>query len=312
MTSPEELAFPKTWSDEELEADSAKSSSLFRDERLAASKAWEPHYQAARVKFEGLFAKLDDLDPTKITDAALAAAFGEKFGEPLRYLSGPPISDDDLIVLSQVASIAPAVLKKNLVAVRQVFSVIEQTIDRHRFPWVSQKRAPTAVEKENALVASAVLLASQRLATERRNDAKAAQEAMVKDYLETLGFKSVPAKAITTLMHGPQTMEYCGECMLGDRKADIVVRLHDTRLLAIECKVSNSSTNSVKRLNNDAAVKADRWIKEFGTRQVVPSAMLSGVFKVLNLKQAQERGLSLFWAHDLGRLGDFINATEKR
>ncbi len=303
-------ATPPKWSRENLTFDATKAASLFRDERLAATKAWEPHYVAARKKFEGLFAKLDNLDPSKITDAALADAFGEKFGEALRYLSGPPVSDDDLLVLSEVTSVAPGVLKKNLSEVRKVYSVIEKTIDRYRFPWVAEKRAPTEAERESALVASAVLLAAQRLATERRNDAKVQQEEQVKVYLTKLGFAEVPAKPISTLVNGPQAMQFCGECQLGARKADIVVRLHDTRLLPIECKVSNSSTNSVKRLNNDAAVKAEYWLKQFGMLQVVPSAMLSGVFKVLNLEQAQDRGLALFWAHDLQKLGEFIKATE--
>ena len=94
--------------------------------------------------------------------------------------------------------------------------------------------------------------------------------------------------------------------MFGDRKADLVVRLYDGRLMPIECKVSNSATNSVKRLNNDAAVKAEAWLKQFGTLQTVPTAVLSGVFKRHNLVQAQEAGLTIYWAHDLQPLGDFI------
>ena len=116
--------------------------------------------------------------------------------------------------------------------------------------------------------------------------------------------------AINTIVKGPQSMQFCAECQLGERKADVVVRLHDTRLMAIECKVSNSATNSVKRLNNDAAVKAEYWIKQFGMAQVVPAAALAGVFKVLNLEQAQTRGLSLFWSHDLEKLGAFIESTK--
>ena len=46
--------------------------------------------------------------------------------------------------------------------------------------------------------------------------------------------------------------------MLGTRKADVLVGLHDRRLMPIEAKVSNSFTNSIKRLNNDAAVKAGK------------------------------------------------------
>jgi hypothetical protein len=79
--------------------------------------------------------------------------------------------------------------------------------------------------------------------------------------------------------------------------------------MPLECKVTNSSTNSIKRLNNDAAVKADIWLKEFGTAQTVPAAMLSGVFKLHNLVDAQ-RHLTLFWAHDLAAFVDWIKQTE--
>jgi hypothetical protein len=79
--------------------------------------------------------------------------------------------------------------------------------------------------------------------------------------------------------------------------------------MAIECKVSNSSTNSIKRLNNDTAVKASTWLKEFGTNQVVPAGVISGVFKLNKLKQAQGAGLSLFWAEQLGVMLDWIEST---
>ena len=99
------------------------------------------------------------------------------------------------------------------------------------------------------------------------------------------------------------------ETKLGSRKADLLVGLWDSRTMPIECKVSNSFTNSIKRLNNDAAVKAQIWKEDFGVLQVVPSAVLTGVYKLKNLKQAQSRGLTLFWEHDLGSLTDWIERT---
>jgi hypothetical protein len=66
---------------------------------------------------------------------------------------------------------------------------------------------------------------------------------------------------------------------------------------------------SVKRLNNDAAAKAEAWRKDFGETQVVPTAVLGGVYKLHNLVDAQNRGLALFWAHDLTSLLDFIDKT---
>ena len=298
------------WTSAELAEDAAISAAQFRAERLAVTDSWVTHYTRACGKFELLFKKLSDLNPGAITDNSLADAYGIGLGEALRYLASPPISDDDLQVIADVDSIAPGILKKDPEALRKVFRVIERVIDPYRFPWMKAGAAPTAQQREAALLASSVLLAAQRIATERRNEGKENQETMVKNYLRKLGFTETPAVAINTIVKGPQSMQFCAECQLGERKADVVVRLHDTRLMAIECKVSNSATNSVKRLNNDAAVKAEYWIKQFGMAQVVPAAALAGVFKVLNLEQAQTRGLSLFWSHDLEKLGAFIESTK--
>lgn len=300
---------PRRWAIEELAADAVVSANSFRAERLGNSDAWATQYQAAHEKFKLLFEKLGNMGSVRITDGQLVEAYGIKLGEALRYLAGPPISDDDLRVIADVESLAPGVLKKHPAELRKVYQVIERIIDPFRFPWVATGNAPTEQQLQTALIASSVLLATQRLATERRRDGKEGQETRVKDYLRDMGFAEVAATAIRTLVKGPQAMQFSAECQLGDRKADVVVRLHDTRLMAIECKVSNSATNSVKRLNNDAAVKADYWLKQFGTAQVVPVAMLSGVFKVLNLEQAQSRGLALFWSHDLSKLGEFMETT---
>ena len=81
--------------------------------------------------------------------------------------------------------------------------------------------------------------------------------------------------------------------------------------MPMECKVSNSFTNSVKRLNNDVAVKAGQWLHDFGAVQTVPTALLAGVFKLANLEQAQQRGLSIFWSHDLDALVAFVEATRR-
>ena len=47
-----------------------------------------------------------------------------------------------------------------------------------------------------------------------------------------------------------------------------MIGLWDGRKMPLECTVSNSELNSIKRLNNDAAVKAVEWVKEFGARGV--------------------------------------------
>ena len=153
-------------------------------------------------------------------------------------------------------------------------------------------------------------MATQQVGTDRRNVSKELQEQSVFTELERNDFKRVPQRTIETLVDAPGSGEFCSESNLGGRKADVVVRMWDGRVLAVECKVSNSSVNSIKRLNNDAAAKAEDWLKKFGTRQIVPAAVLSGVFKIPHLLSAQERGLTLFRAHKLENLSAWIAATK--
>jgi hypothetical protein len=107
----------------------------------------------------------------------------------------------------------------------------------------------------------------------------------------------------------PGAGEFCRETRVGRRKADILIGLWDDRKMPCECKESNSATNSSKRLNNDASVKARTWIAEFRTRSVVPAAVLSGVYKLSHLESAQASGLTILWAHDLDALTDSIETT---
>jgi hypothetical protein len=161
---------PARWTTEDLTDDAAISAAEFRADRLAISSAWESHYKRARKKFDLLLKNLNDLDPGAITDANLANAYGLGLGDAIRYLAGPPISDDDLQVIAEVDSLAPGVLKKKPELLRKAFGVIERVIDPYRFPWVKSGKKPTKPQRDAALLASSVLLAAQSIATERRND----------------------------------------------------------------------------------------------------------------------------------------------
>ena len=156
-------SFPPRWTVEELAEAAAISAAQFRSERLAITDSWATHYKQARGKFQLLFEKLNDLNPGAIGDTDLADAYSLGLGVALRYLAGPPISDDDLQVIADVESIAPGALKKNPEALRRVFEVIERVIDPYRFPWVSAGTPPNARQREAALPASSVLLAAQRI-----------------------------------------------------------------------------------------------------------------------------------------------------
>jgi len=227
-----------------------------------------------------------------------------------RYLAGPPVSADDLRVLAD-ARLTPASIRADPGSALRAVETILRGLDRERFAWVAEHRQPSAEERRIAVVATAALIASQRVRTGRQTDAPQRQEALVKSWLADAGFVEEPPRPIPTVFAAPNVGRFTGECVVGaSRKADIVVRMWDGRIMPIECKVSNSELNSIKRLTNDAAVKARVWIDDLGRNNVVPVAVLSGVFGLRHLVEAQDRGLTLFWAHSLQELISFISTTE--
>ena len=95
---------------------------------------------------------------------------------------------------------------------------------------------------------------------------------------------------------------------LGEPLARYLAAFDDGRLLAIECKGSNSEINSRKRLNKEAAQNARAWLSGFGG-QVVPTVALQGVFKDRQVIEAQDTPMFNFWAHRLDDLCHFIRAA---
>jgi hypothetical protein len=118
-------------------------------------------------------------------------------------------------------------------------------------------------------------------------------------------FRKVPRRPIT-IVGGLAPGEYCREAAVVGVKCDVPVGLLDGRFLLIECKVSNSAVNSVKRLNRETVGKARQWRQAFGDR-AIPAAVLAGVFKLPNLTDAQNAGVALFWEHDLEPLASFLS-----
>ncbi|MCY3972054.1 MAG: XamI family restriction endonuclease [Acidobacteria bacterium] len=298
---------PPRWTSAQLDEARQLSIDRFREERLD-----EPLEMYLEI-FDEYQGHLDDLlestvDLTDLEQSALDILSDKDLLWAFRFLAGPPISADDLKTLAE-ASLAPTRLRRDPEMVRRILEVVRMGLDRRRFPWIAEGREPSEAERQAAVLASAALIATSRTQASRRNREKTAQEDTVKNTLAP-DLREVPARTINTLDDAPEVGQFCGESLLSNRKADIVVRLWDRRILAIECKVSNSAVNSIKRLKNDAAAKAEAWKKDLGDRHIVPAAVLSGVYDLHILEDAQARGLSLFWAHALAELTDWIASTK--
>ena len=119
------------------------------------------------------------------------------------YLAGPPISADDLEVLAEVDTLAPSRLAADTAGAESVRATICQAVDAARFPWISEGREAEPGELEIAIKASAALMTAQRISTDRRNEGKAAQEALVQETLRGIGFDQVATRTIRVLADGP-------------------------------------------------------------------------------------------------------------
>lgn len=300
-------ARPPRWDDQRFERDRQFAIQQFRKIRMREPlEQYLATFVQHRLAVETLLEVTEDL--FRLSELATEVLTDPVRLQAVRYLAGPAISQDDLKVLAE-ASLAPGRLRADEEMARRVIDTVLLGLDRSRFPWIAEGRQPTEAERQAAIVATAALMAGRRMMTDRANESKAEQEDSVAVALEAAGFSRVATRTIDNLSQAPGKGEFCGESSFGGRKADIVAGLWDGRAMPIECKVSNSSTNSVKRLNNDAAQKATIWLKRFGDRGIVPAAVISGVFKLGNLKSAQDEELTIFWAHDLAALIDFIEST---
>ena len=299
---------PPRWTVSQLEESRIRAEEHFRQERHT-----EPLelYLDLFDEYQGIVEEVMEqtVDLTLLREEAVSLLSDKRKQEVFRYLSGPPVSLDDLKVLVKARSLAASRLKSDPHLTDRLVTFMQDWHDRRRFPWVLGEWEPEEHDRNAAILATTALLAMRRTESLRRMRGSAVQERLVARQLRRSRFQQVATARVSTLSKAPRAGTFCRESILGSRKADFIIGLWDGRTMALECKVSNSSTNSIKRLNNDAAVKASTWQREFGTVQVVTAAVLDGVYALRNLIDAQEKGLALFWAHDLQSMLAWIHST---
>lgn len=148
-------------------------------------------------------------------------------------------------------------------------------------------------------------MAAQRATPVLRNRWAQRQEKAVADALEANGYIQVKRRRIDSFADLPPGL-FCPESLVFGQKSDVPVGLRNGRYLLIECKVSGSEVNSYKRLNHETVNKRDTWGKGFAA-QAYTAAVLGGVFRPTNVLAAQERGVYIFWEHDLRPLAEFLS-----
>lgn len=306
MTAGHPVVNPPVWNDATLEADRRQAITNFIGERMTEGGArYQQVFAENTALVERLFAATNDL-LNFASGAALAAT--PNLVRAARFLSGPPVSEDDLNTLTEASIATRRRLDADLA--RKAAAVIEVAIDAERFPWLfgAQRRTPMPSERDTAIRWTAGLMAAQEVQTGRRGASAKRQERAVEQLLIKLGLTKVTRRPINAL-NDLEPGEFCRESLVVRAKCDVPVRLRDGRLLLLECKVSNSATNSVKRLNRECGDKAGQWRGAFGD-QAITAAVLAGVFRLKNLRDAQAIArIAIFWEHSLVPLADFVRAT---
>lgn len=308
----ESQRLPRRWNDDELAEHQSRALNAFVDRRLAESSTrYSELLRARRSALHRLMRLLAPIDPAKPDiDVVRRILLDTDLQPALRYVAGPPISDDDLgvIVTRDTKRLTKKRIRSDATLATDILQLICKLADPERFPWVSEQgRAPPRYELKQAIRATTALHAAQTMQTERRNYGK-----MVERYLEErlieAGFKKVRSPnggKINAPIHVPQKDTFFGECTLFGRRADLLIGLPDGRIVGVEAKDSSSVANSVKRVLNDTAAKARHWHDKLG-ESVIPVALLSGVFGLENLKSAQASGLYLVWSDNLDSFADWI------
>lgn len=300
---------PAIWSRDELVAEAQVALEEFVTRRLAEPDGlYVSHVKARRKTIFQLFKALADITihGPKV-HAVRTILLNEELFDALRYLSGPPISEDDLgvLVTRSLRGIRKNELKRSDSLPLDVLNLINRLADPSRFPWIASGRRPSFGEVRCAIRATTALHASQSMQTERRGYGKVV-ERRLEGRLVELGFKKTPSPSkakINDPIDYPTYPNFYGECNVHGRKVDLFIPLRTGRMIALEAKDSSSALNSVKRLNNDTAAKAKHFAVE-GGKNIINVALLSGVFKPDHLEQAQASGLHLVWAHNVD---GFIN-----
>lgn len=304
---------PTLWTKEQLIEQAQVALEEFVDRRLAEPEdRYVEHVGEGRNTLFRLFRTLADIDAANPDpEVVRQVLLDDELFAALRYVTGPPVSEDDLgvLVTRNIKGINKAQIRQDHRLPIDVLRLICRLADPYRFPWLASRRKPSKREIREAIQATMTLQATQSLQTERRGYGKEIERRFERRLMD-LGFIKAPApnkSKIADPVHYPVYPHFYGECTVHGRKVDLFIALPSQRMIALEAKDSSSALNSVKRLNNDTAAKARHFAVE-GGKNIVNVALLSGVFKLSSLVAAQEAGLHLVWAHDLDGFIDWIRS----
>lgn len=233
----------------------------------------------------------------------------------LRHFLAPPVSQDQFRLLANTWPKATEKSGKpiNAASAAQISTVFEERRDKRLTPWLTAQRRPTMLELLATLGAISPLIANQRIATARRNRLAARQEQDAISLLEVRGWIRQQGRLITKggaldqrqFWHKARFKSGKRE----NQEIDIACGLGETYVVAVECKVTNDETNSIKRMN-DILKKATAWRAQWG-EYVIPAAILEGNIKFSDVDRLLDAQIEVFWSHRLDTFAEWLEINLK-
>lgn len=282
---------------------------LYRD-NLGPDQASADWHAAKRHARHLVAATLRASDYLHDIGKALAESAGHTL--VLRQLLAPPMSQDQFALVakgwSKGAENSGRPMAKATADI--IAQVVAERIDRGLAGWVATGRRPHRAEIVVLIHVASTLMATLTVATARRLRLAFEQEYAVELLLEAKGWTRLPSKLIDTRAAVPPGSFMRKTRFATDTTApqevDIACGLQRSYVLAMECKVTNDETNSVKRVN-DVLKKAAAWKAHWGSF-VMTAALLQGVVAAKDVQRLTDAGVHVFWSHDLAAFERWLDA----
>lgn len=237
-----------------------------------------------------------------LTDVPAALLSSGAHLRVFRFLLAPPISQDQFKLLCPEYSKSKENKGSPLEggAVAPVAAAIMGARDRRLTRWIDRGSPLKPIEIRELLHAVSPLVSQQIIATVRRNRLSAEQEGAVIAMLKAKGWTRINSALIETLSTVP-ARHYMHKTRFATttqpQEVDVACGLGKDVVLAMECKVTNDETNSVKRIN-DVLKKAAAWQGHFASF-VHTAALLQGVIAYKDVQRLLAANVEVFWSHKL-------------
>jgi hypothetical protein len=294
---------------EENERNANLARSIYVDGANAVREAaeWIECHTEIRAKTEATLAASDN-----IRNMAKALMADGSHMLILRHLLAPPKSQDQFSLLcneySKAAEKSGRAYKSE--AAMAVQKALLTRADPLILPWLSEERAPSNQERERLVERVVSLIAPKQTETRNRNRLSVEQEGAVVALLEGMGWTKLPSVTIDTRAAIPpkhfMNKTRFATATTAAQEVDIACGLANTVVAAMECKVTNDPTNSVKRVN-DVLKKAKAWKDRYGDF-IETAALLQGVIKPSDVQRLTDDGIQVFWSHDLDNFAKWIKS----